>query len=223
MAATDRREVRRWIFAFLGRLLYENGSDSHQTLLFFKGGECSGKSTIAKVMQSIHLGGGTHITDPQAFSNSPETSDARFVVHTGVRADGNRFDVEATRKAVANEPIDEIGLVKTNVLWCGYELPANMNRVDWLHHLLVFPMDRRIEAVNSHMDEDILRSAGSLTVKMVRAYRHLLGGERAQVDIWSNEPDDAPLLPQYLRMQSSEVWQPKESGCSCHEQASRGD
>ena len=48
-------ETKFWVFALLGRLLYETGKlDNWQVLLFFKGIAGSGKSTIAKIMRGVY-------------------------------------------------------------------------------------------------------------------------------------------------------------------------
>ena len=48
-------ETMRWIYALLGRLLYETGThDQWQVLLFFKGIAGSGKSTLAKIMRHVY-------------------------------------------------------------------------------------------------------------------------------------------------------------------------
>lgn len=48
-------ETKQWVYALLGRLLYNTGAhDNWQALLFFKGIAGSGKSTVAKLMRYVY-------------------------------------------------------------------------------------------------------------------------------------------------------------------------
>ena len=127
-------ETMRWIYALLGRLLYETGThDQWQVLLFFKGIAGSGKSTLAKIMR--------HVYPPSLVASLSSNVEPRFglaplydkflVICAEVKRDFgmNQGDLqsavsgEEVSVAIKNKEAITVEW-KTPFLFCGNELAA---------------------------------------------------------------------------------------------------
>lgn len=216
MSDDDKIEVLRWIYAFLGRLLYDNGTDHHEKLLFFKGVGGSGKSTIAHILQSIY--------PPEVVSVMGANMERTFgmsqyankclVVATEIR-EKNDFETADILKWVSNEKINMaqkgkdilVEEMKAGLLWCGNAQPTETDSHGaLLRRLFKVTMRHRVEHVNTHLNREVLGNMGPVVTKFNRAYRDLLLTRYAKVDIWGNESDGTPIVPEYFHVERKQMW-----------------
>lgn len=216
MSEADRTEVRRWIYAFLGRLLYDNGTDDQQKLLFLKGVGGSGKSTVAKIFEDIYPpeAVGSMASNMERGFGLCHYFDKCFVTNTEVR-EKNDFDTADILKWVSLDRISAaqkygdpiVGVMKATLLWCGNNQPADMDTNGaGLRRLVTFPMYNKVEQADTQKGKMIKENMGRLIVKVNRAYQHLMLNEYSRVDVWGNHDDGTTIMPAYFHEQRRRMW-----------------
>lgn len=207
-----RVQIKAWVYAMLGRLLFEvNEKDGWQVIPFFVGKAGTGKSLLLKT-----AGWFFQDEDVETMSNKGRKefnleSFLNKLLWRCYEVKGDfRLDQAQFQSMVSGEPtqIDRLYKSSLSVVWKIPGILAGNEPGGWIDNsgsisrrILLFYADRRVHEKDPHLDKKIKMEMGNLIHKCCSSY---LGAVDAygHLDIWETYTDEdgvkRNILPQFF-------------------------
>jgi hypothetical protein len=204
-------EVSRWMYIFIGRLLYDVGElDCWQVIPFFKGIAGSGKSTlICKVVKKFY-----DADDVRVLSNNSEKKFGLWSIYDGFifispEIKGDICLEQAEFQSIVSG--EDLSIARKNekaicIQWKtpgilgGNEMPGwKDNSGSIIRRLVTFQFLRKVKDADPTLDIKLDEEIPAILCKCVRAYLDA-SAKYADVDIWNVIPDYFKTIQKQISM-----------------------
>lgn len=195
-------ETCRWMYVFLGRLIYDTSDlDSWQVIPFLKGVARSGKSTIIKLVSSIY-----DPEDVRTLSNNIERKFGLYSIY-----DGFMFVAPEIKSDICLEQAEFQSVVSgetvsvarkfekaVSITWTAPGILAGNEVPNWrdnggsvLRRIVPFNFGNQVEFADCHLDKKLKEELPAIVGKICKAYTEY-AQKYSQADIWT-------ILPKYFK------------------------